>query len=137
MSVRETSVKRDYYEILGVSRNADEATIKKAYRSLAMKYHPDRNPGNNQAVERMKEVNEAYAVLSDPQKRRLYDTYGHSGLEGYSQADIFRGVDFSSLFREFGLRDLFDFGDSLFDGFFCPELSSAPPVAAPVQRLMD
>jgi len=118
MSVRETSVKRDYYEILGVSRNADEATIKKAYRSLAMKYHPDRNPGNNQAVERMKEVNEAYAVLSDPQKRRLYDTYGHSGLEGYSQADIFRGVDFSSLFREFGLRDLFDFGDSLFDGFF-------------------
>jgi len=112
------SVKRDYYEILGVGRNADQAAIKKAYRNLAMKYHPDRNPGDAQAVERMKEINEAYAVLSDAQKRRLYDTYGHAGLEGYTQEDIFRGTDFSSLFREFGLGDLFDFGDSLFDNFF-------------------
>jgi molecular chaperone DnaJ len=118
MILRETSVKRDYYEVLGVSKDADEAAIKKAYRSLAMKYHPDRNPGDAQAVERMKEINEAYAVLSDAQKRRLYDTYGHAGLEGYTQADIFRGVDFSSLFREFGLRDFFGFGDSLFDSFF-------------------
>ncbi len=111
-------VKRDYYEILGVSRDADEETIKKAYRSLAMKYHPDRNPGDPQAAEKMKEINEAYAVLSDAHKRRLYDTYGHAGLEGYSEEDIFRGVDFSSLFREFGLRDLFSFGDSFFDSFF-------------------
>lgn len=58
-------VKRDYYEILGVSKSADEATIKKAYRSVAMKYHPDRNPGDAEAVERMKEINEAYAILTD------------------------------------------------------------------------
>ena len=113
-----SSVKRDYYEVLGINKNADEATIKKAYRNLAMKYHPDRNPGNAGAVERMKEINEAYAVLSDTQKRRLYDTYGHAGLQGYTQEDIFRGVDFSSLFREFGLGSIFGFGDSLFDSFF-------------------
>jgi molecular chaperone DnaJ len=117
MLVRD-KVKRDYYEVLGISKDVDEAAIKKAYRSLAMKYHPDRNPGDAEAAERMKEINEAYAVLTDAQKRRLYDTYGHAGLEGYTQADIFRGVDFSSLFREFGLRDFFGFGDSLFDSFF-------------------
>ena len=111
-------MKRDYYEILGSDKNADEAVLKKAYRTLAMKYHPDRNPGDAEAAERMKEINEAYAVLSDAHKRRLYDTYGHAGLEGYTREDIFRGVDFSSLFREFGLRDLFGFGDSLFDSFF-------------------
>jgi molecular chaperone DnaJ len=110
--------KRDYYEVLGIDRNADETAIKRAYRTLAMKYHPDRNPGDAEAVERMKEINEAYAVLTDAQKRQLYDTYGHAGLDGYTQADIFRGVDFSSLFREFGLRDFFGFGDSLFDSFF-------------------
>jgi len=110
------SVKRDYYEVLGINKNADEATVKKAYRSLAMKYHPDRNQGNSEAIERMKEINEAYAVLSDAQKRRLYDTYGHAGLQGYSQEDIFRGVDFSSLFHEFGLGSIF--GGSIFDSFF-------------------
>ena len=66
---------RDYYEVLGIGKDADEATIKKAYRELAMKYHPDRNPGDNQAVERMKEINEAYAVLSDAKKRNEYDAY--------------------------------------------------------------
>jgi len=110
--------KRDYYDVLGIARDADLAEIKRAYRNLAMKYHPDRNPGDAQAVERMKEINEAYAVLCDTQKRSLYDTYGHAGLEGYTEEDIFRGVDFSSLFREFGLRDFFGFGDSLFDSFF-------------------
>ncbi len=111
--------KRDYYEILGIDRNADEATIKRAYRSLAMKYHPDRNPGDKHAIEKMKEINEAYAVLTDREKRRLYDTYGHAGLEGYTAADIYRGVDFGSLFREFGLTDLgFEFGDSIFNSIF-------------------
>lgn len=111
-------MKRDYYEVLGIDKNADEAAIKRAYRSLAMKYHPDRNPGDSEAVERMKEINEAYAVLTDANKRQLYDTYGHAGLEGYTQADIFHGVDFSSLFREFGLGDMFGFGGGLFDSFF-------------------
>ena len=111
-------MKRDYYEVLGIDRTADESAIKRAYRTLAMKYHPDRNPGDAQAVEHMKEINEAYAVLSDSHKRRLYDAYGHAGLEGYTQEDIFRGVDFSSLFREFGLGDFFGFGDSLFGSFF-------------------
>ena len=112
--------KRDYYEVLGVGRDADPAAIKKAYRNLAMQYHPDRNPGNGEAAKKMKEVNEAYAVLCDPQKRSLYDTYGHAGLEGYTQEDIFRGVDFGSLFREFG----FGFGDSIFDGLFGRSTSS-------------
>ena len=106
--------KRDYYEVLGVGEDADPAAIKKAYRNLAMQHHPDRNPGNGEAAEKMKEVNQAYAVLCDPQKRGRYDAYGHAGLEGYTQEDIFRSVDFSSLFREFG----FGGGDSIFDGFF-------------------
>ena len=106
---------RDYYEILGIDRDADESAIKKAYRSLALKYHPDRNPGDGEAGERMKEVNEAYAVLCDPERRRLYELYGRAGLEGLTQEDIFGGVDFAGLFREFGLGG---FGDSLFDSFF-------------------
>jgi len=111
--------KRDYYDILGIDRDADHATIKKAYRALAMQNHPDKNPGDAEAAERMKQVNEAYAVLCDSRKRGLYDRYGHAGLEGYSQEDIFRGVDFSSLFREFGLGGFdFGFGDGIFGGLF-------------------
>jgi len=109
--------KRDYYEILGIDKNADESAIKKAYRGLAMKYHPDKNPGDAQSAERMKEVNEAYAVLSDRNKRGLYDTFGHAGLEGYTQEDIFRGVDFGSIFEElFGGG--FSVGGGIFDGLF-------------------
>lgn len=107
--------KRDYYEILGVDKGVSEADLKRAYRTLAMKYHPDRNQNDPEAVQKMKEINEAYAVLSDPQKRQLYDTYGHAGLEGYTTADIFRGVDFESIFSEFGLD--FGFGD-IFNTFF-------------------
>ena len=111
MAIRGTLVKRDYYDVLGIDRNAEDAAIKQAYRQLAIKYHPDRNPGDKQAVEKMKEINEAYAVLSDPRKRRQYDAYGHAGLQSYTAEDIFGGIDFGGIFREFGLRDIFsDFG---------------------------
>ena len=72
----------DYYEILGVSRTATEIEIKKAYRKLAMKYHPDRNPGDKEAEEKFKLINEAYQVLSDKEKRAIYDRYGKEGLDG-------------------------------------------------------
>ena len=74
--------KRDYYEVLGVDKNADEATIKKAYRALAKKYHPDMNPGDKEAEKKFKEASEAYAILSDPEKKKQYDQFGHAAFEG-------------------------------------------------------
>ncbi|MDD3760674.1 MAG: molecular chaperone DnaJ [Acidithiobacillus sp.] len=74
--------KRDYYEVLEVSRTVDDGELKKSYRRLAMRYHPDRNPGDQSAEERFKEISEAYEVLSDPQKRRAYDQFGHAGVQG-------------------------------------------------------
>jgi curved DNA-binding protein len=95
----------DYYKILGVDKTADSAAIKKAYRKLAMKYHPDKTAGDKAAEEKFKEANEAYAVLSDPEKRKEYDTYGSSGFsQRYSQEDIFRGSDLGSILREFGMN---------------------------------
>lgn len=75
------SAKRDYYDVLGIDRNADEKTIKKAYRKLAKKYHPDTNAGNADAADKFKEVNEAYDVLSDPKKKKMYDQFGHAAFE--------------------------------------------------------
>ena len=74
--------KRDYYEVLGVPKDADEAALKKAYRALAKKYHPDANPGDKEAEQKFKEASEAYSVLSDPEKRRQYDQFGHAAFEG-------------------------------------------------------
>jgi len=114
---------KDYYDILGVGKNARDEEIKRAYRKMAMKYHPDRNPNKKEAEERFKEINEAYAVLSDKDKRKQYDTFGADGFhQRFTQEDIFRGFDFdeilSGLFggrgrREFrsGGRSSFDFGD--------------------------
>ncbi|MFK7871639.1 MAG: molecular chaperone DnaJ [Oligoflexales bacterium] len=98
------SQKRDYYEVLGVDRGADAAQLKKSYRQAALKYHPDRNPGDAKAEEMFKEVSEAYEVLSDDQKRQVYDRFGHDGLSGQGFAqrdpgDVFSS--FSSLFEDF------------------------------------
>ena len=86
--------KRDYYEVLGVDRGADEATIKKAYRQLAKKYHPDANPGDKEAEAKFKEASEAYAVLSDSEKRRQYDQFGHAAFEGGAGGAGAGGFDF-------------------------------------------
>ena len=93
----------DYYQVLGISRQASPDEIKKAYRKLAVKYHPDRNPGDKQAEDRFKEISEAYAVLSDKDNRRKYDQFGHAGFrEHHSREDIFRNFDVGDLFKDFG-----------------------------------
>ena len=114
---------KDYYNILGVNKNASDDEVKRAFRKLAMKYHPDRNPNKKEAEERFKEINEAYAVLSDKEKRKQYDTFGAEGFhQRFTQEDIFRGFDFddilSNLFGGRGKREFrsggkggFDFGD--------------------------
>lgn len=103
--------KRDYYEVLGVDKNADDAALKKAYRVLAKKYHPDMNPGDAEAEKKFKEASEAYAVLSDPEKRRQYDQFGHAAFDGGAGGGGFGGFDFNS--ADFG--DIF--GD-IFGDFF-------------------
>lgn len=96
--------KRDYYEVLGVDKNADEAAIKKAYRVLAKKYHPDMNPGDAEAEKKFKEASEAYAVLSDPEKRRQYDQFGHAAFDGGAGGGAggfdFNGADFGDIFGD-------------------------------------
>src|SRR5207244_13024911 len=108
--------RRDYYDILGVARGASVAEIKTAYRKLAMKYHPDRNPGDHAAEEKFKEAAEAYAILADPEKRSAYDRFGHAAVSGAAGG---AGFD-PSVFQEFGdfadiLGNMFGFGD-LFGG---------------------
>ena len=93
----------DYYETLGVAKSATPEEIKKVYRKLALKYHPDKNPGNKAAEEKFKQISEAYAVLSDPEKKKQYDTYGSADFhQRYSQEDIFRNFDLNDILRQFG-----------------------------------
>ncbi len=104
--------KRDYYEVLGVGKDADDATLKKAYRQVAKKYHPDMNPGDEAAEKKFKEASEAYAVLSDPEKRRQYDQFGHAAFEGGAGgAGGFGGYDFSG-------ADFSDIFGDIFGDFF-------------------
>ena len=106
--------KRDYYEVLGVSKNADATEIKKAYRKLALKYHPDKNPGDKEAEEKFKEAAEAYDVLSNDDKRRRYDQFGHAGMGGAGQGGFGGGMSMDDIFSQFG--DIFgSFGG--FSGF--------------------
>ena len=109
--------KRDYYEVLGVAKNAEEGAIKKAYRKIAMKYHPDRNPDNKEAEEKFKEAAEAYEVLSDGDKRARYDRFGHAGVSnngGFSGRS--GGMSVEDIFSQFG--DIFGEGGSPFESFF-------------------
>ena len=100
------AAKRDYYEVLGIDRNADESAIKKAYRKLAKKYHPDSNAGNPAAEQKFKEVTEAYTVLSDPEKRKMYDQFGHAAFDGgassYENAGANNG---NGGYREYHLKE--------------------------------
>lgn len=110
-----STTQRDYYEVLGVPRDADPKAIKDAFRRLALQFHPDRNksPG---AEEKFKEIAEAYAVLSDPKKREEYDARGFAGVAGFSREDLFSGINFEDIFGGFNFD--FDFGGGLFDRFF-------------------
>src|SRR3979411_1463478 len=107
--------KRDYYEILGVTKSATEVEIKKAYRKVAIQFHPDKNPGNKEAEEKFKEAAEAYEVLSDADKRAQYDRFGHAGLSGNGRGGYGTGnMNMEDIFSQFG--DIF--GDDLFGSFF-------------------
>lgn len=128
-----TGVKRDYYEVLGVERTASEEDVKRAYRKLALQFHPDRVPAEQKAaaVERFKEVSEAYEVLADGEKRALYDRYGHAGVEqqvwggeGFDWSRFTHANDLEDLFGSDVFRDLF--GGSVLDGFFGRRRSEAP-----------
>ncbi len=115
---------KDYYKILGVSRDASEEEIKRAFRHLARKWHPDVNPGNREAEERFKEINEAFEVLKDPEKRAAYDQFGQAGLEGTGFRPGTHGFpSFDELFRNFGFGDIFD----VFSGFGERERRSQRP----------
>jgi curved DNA-binding protein len=109
-------LQKDYYQILGLHRDASEDEIKRAYRKLALQYHPDHHPDDSESEEKFKEISEAYTVLGDRERRKEYDYSGHVRFKRrYSSEDIFRNFDFDQLFKEFGVG----FGSRSFRGFFC------------------
>ena len=108
--------KRDYYEVLGVDKDADAAAIKKAYRKMAIQYHPDKNPGDKAAEENFKEAAEAYEILSDPDKKARYDRFGHAGVSGQGGGGFSGGMTMEDIFQQFG--DIFGESGSPFDSFF-------------------
>ncbi len=113
-----TTEKRDYYEVLGVPKDASKDQLKSAYRKLALQYHPDRNKAPD-AEEHFKEISEAYAVLSDDAKRAQYDRFGHEGIQGrYSSEDIFRTTNFDEILRDLGFGGFGGFSGNIFDMFF-------------------
>ena len=111
-------VQKDYYQLLGLRQESSEDEIKKAYRKLALKFHPDHNPDNPESEEKFKEISEAYAVLSDSDKRREYDRFGYTGFKRkYTREDVFRGFNVEEIFREFGFG--FEFERFLRRKSFC------------------
>jgi molecular chaperone DnaJ len=108
--------KRDFYEILGVSKSASESEIKKAYRQMALKYHPDKNPDDKEAEEKFKEAAEAYEVLSNPEKKGRYDQFGHAGMGGAGNGGYGGGMNMDDIFSQFG--DIFGGGGNPFESFF-------------------
>ena len=136
--------KRDYYEVLGVSKTATDDELKKAYRKLAKKYHPDANPDNKEQAEvKFKEINEAYEVLSDPQKRKMYDQFGHEGPSGFGGGNpgggyysySTSGFDGFSGFDDFG--DLGDIFSSFFGGGRTSKKSNGPMKGPDLRYTMD
>jgi molecular chaperone DnaJ len=108
--------KRDFYEVLGVSKSASESEIKKAYRQMALKYHPDKNPDDKEAEEKFKEAAEAYEVLSNPEKKARFDQYGHAGMGGAGNGGYGGGMNMDDIFSQFG--DIFGSGGNPFESFF-------------------
>ena len=129
--------KRDYYEVLGIEKGASEAEIKSAFRKMAMKYHPDRNPGDKEAEEKFKEVNEAYSVLSDPEKKEKYDRFGFAGIDPNAG---FGGGGFSGFGGEgFGFDDIFNMFGGGFSGFGggSSQRRNGPRRGADIQKSMN
>ncbi len=140
------TIKRDYYEVLGIDRNASSQEIKKAYRDLALQTHPDRVAPDKkkEAEERFKEISEAYAVLSDSEKKTTYDQFGHAGIDGqYTNQDIFRGADFGSIFGGRGFEDILrGFGSGgtftdIFSDFFGTRVERRPHRGADLEYPLD
>ena len=125
--------KRDYYEVLGISKGASEADIKKAFRTQAKKYHPDMNPGNKEAEAKFKEVNEAYEVLSNPEKKSRYDQFGHAGVDPNYGA----GQGGAGGFGGFGAEGFGDIFDSFFGGFSSSASSNAPRQGSDIEIIAN